>query len=90
MLINKAKEMRMEKRTGSISTLFFKTTLAFFATFALLISSAMADPPDPNCQGNPDPFDTTCPLDTWVYLLVFLALTAGIWYIRKNKKSLFA
>ena|GEM_PF-6414054 len=56
---------------------------------------ALADPGTP-CDNNgtgtiTDPLDETgCPLDTWVYLLVFLALAAGSWYIRKNKRNLFA
>lgn len=60
--------------------------LVFIMTAPVL---SFADPDPGPCNDN-DPFDNTCPLDTWVYLLAFVALAAGIWYINKNKKSLFA
>lgn len=72
---------------------FFRNAIPFLVFVAIPFLS-MADPGTPcdNSGGGTitDPLDeTNCPLDTWVYLLVFLALVAGIWYIRKNRKSLF-
>jgi hypothetical protein len=50
--------------------------------------NCFAQGPGTDCD-NPDPFDP-CPLDTWVIVLVLIALAFTVFHLRKKQKSLQA
>lgn len=63
---------------------FCFTTIALLVLPILLFAQPCADPDDPVlCPPQED-----APLDTWVFLLVFLILGLTVWYYYKQKKSL--
>ena len=53
---------------------------------APLLSQAQADQ---GCNGS-DPYDASCPLDTWVIVLAITACTTAALYLHRKQKSLQA
>ncbi|UOE52800.1 hypothetical protein MTO98_17160 [Mucilaginibacter sp. SMC90] len=63
----------------------WKTILAIAVFNLLTISMSFADPGDGLCDGN-DGGPDGCPLDTWVWVLMLVALLFTIRHLsRKNK-----
>ena len=61
-----------------------KYTFIFIVIFFLpLIAFGQGDTPADGC----DPYDG-CPLDTWVYVLVFIAVIYGAYKLHKKQKSI--
>jgi len=60
----------------------------FFSTILLMLNAvllyAQADAGGP-CTGT-DP-DNTCPLDTWVILLAFIAIVFAAWRLNNKRKT---
>lgn len=59
-------------------------------TAIMLLCNGVVSAQDLPCEGD-DPYDgCVTPLDTYIYIIAFIALAYGVWYLHKNKKSLFA
>ncbi|MDB5022318.1 MAG: hypothetical protein JWP78_73 [Mucilaginibacter sp.] len=68
-----------------------KVNIRFILTIALLIPHhllfAQATDPGPLPCNDGDPFNTNCPIDSWVWLLVLAALAAVIYQLSHKTKS---
>jgi phosphatidylglycerophosphate synthase len=63
----------------------WKTILAIIIINLLTVSWSFADPGDGLCDGN-DGGPDGCPLDTWVWVLIFVAALFTVRHLsRKNK-----
>jgi hypothetical protein len=65
-----------------------KRSLVYFFTLILSVGTALADPVP--CSGDPDDpaYDPNfCPLDTWVYVLVFAAVVYGAYRMYKKQQA---
>ena len=61
-----------------------------FITFLIIspiVTLAQGPGGDLPCGGD-DPLNSDCPLDTWVIVLVIIALTFTVFHLRKKQKSL--
>ena len=69
--------------------IFYRTVLVSALTLSQLTLFAQDEPGDLPSDGC-DPFDTSCatPLDTWVYVLVALALYFAYRHLKKQKLSI--
>lgn len=68
----------------------FSKVLLFMFTAGLVLSPAILLAQDEACQGqDPTGSSTTCPLDTWVWVLVVIAAVFGVikLYAQKNEQN---
>lgn len=83
----------MSKFKEDISGMFEKITIRLwgvvFLTFVPILLFAQTGPPpcDPNGTEG-DPYTDSCPLDTWVWLLVALAVLTVIYQSFRKKRAL--
>jgi hypothetical protein len=64
----------------------FNSTVLFLLTTGLILLPGMLQAQDESCQGqDPTGSSTTCPLDTWVWLLVAAAAIAGAIILSKRQ-----
>jgi len=64
----------------------FNKLLGLIFTAAMIMSPAILFAQDESCQGqDPTGNSTTCPLDTWVWVLVAAAAIWGMLELNKNK-----
>jgi len=65
----------------------FNKLLVFIFTAAMIMSPAILLAQDESCQGqDPTGNSTTCPLDTWVWVLVAAAAILGAVILSKRQK----
>lgn len=64
----------------------WKTILAIIIINLLTVSWSFADPGDGLCDGN-DGGPDGCPLDTWVWILILVALFFTVRHLRLNKHA---
>jgi hypothetical protein len=65
----------------------FNKLLLFIFTAGLMLWPALLFAQDESCQGSdPTGSSTTCPLDTWVWVLVAAAAIFGAVILRKRQK----
>jgi len=70
-----------------MGTKFFNKIILFIFTAGLLLSPAILLAQDESCQGqDPSGNSTTCPLDTWVWVLVAITAILGAVMLRKRQK----
>jgi hypothetical protein len=66
----------------------FNKLLLFIFTAAMIMSPAILFAQDESCQGqDPTGNSTTCPLDTWVWVLVAAAAILGVVKLYTHKKQ---
>jgi hypothetical protein len=66
---------------------FFNKVILFIFTAGLIISPAILLAQDEACQGqDPTGNNTTCPLDTWVWVLVIAAAIFGAVILSRKQK----
>lgn len=70
----------------SMITSKWKTVLAIIIINLLAVSLSFADPGDGLCDGN-DGGPDGCPLDTWVWILILVALFFTVRHLRLNNQS---
>ena len=66
-----------------------------FIKMVLLLSCASMfgqgeTPPPPNRMGAPPPFGLPMPIDEHIYILVFLGVILGFYFIYKKKKQVLS
>ncbi|SCW48439.1 hypothetical protein SAMN03159284_01209 [Mucilaginibacter sp. NFR10] len=64
----------------------WKTILAIIIINLLTVSWSFGDPGDGLCDGN-DGGPDGCPLDTWVWILILVALFFTVRHLRLNKHA---
>jgi hypothetical protein len=68
-----------------------KVSIRFILTIALLIPHhflfAQATDPGPLPCNDGDPWNTNCPIDSWVWLLVLLTMAAVVYRLFQKTKS---
>jgi hypothetical protein len=72
---------------SSIKSKFFNKVVLFTFLMALVLSPSLLLAQDEACQGSdPTGSSTTCPLDTWVWVLVAGAVILGTITLSKKRK----
>lgn len=68
---------------------FFLITILFFLSCSTMFGQGDTPPP-PNRMGAPPPFGLPMPIDENIYVLVFLGVILGVYFLYKKKKEVLS